>query len=162
VILWLLGLALVLAFGAVVFIGAPYLPTLKNQVTIALDCIDLQPGQMLLELGCGDGRVLAAAAERGWRAVGIEINPFLALIAWARTRRYGDLVQVKVGSFWRVQWPESDGVLVFLIPHFMQQLDEKMRGYGGRLVSIAFTVPEKTPVRVKNSVYLYDYETEAK
>jgi SAM-dependent methyltransferase len=158
VVFWLLGIVAVLAFGAVVFVGAPYLPTLKSQVGIALDLADLRPGQTLLELGCGDGKVLIAAAERGWRAVGIEINPFLALIAWARTRRYGHLVQVRLGSFWRAKWPKSDAVFVFLVPHFMQQLDKKMHQYGGRLVSIAFVIPGKTPAKTKNSVYLYNYE----
>jgi len=155
--LWLLAILAVLAFGAVVFIGAPYLPTLKTQVQIALDLADLQPGDTLLELGCGDGRVLMAAAERGWRAVGIEINPFLAFIAWARTRRYGERVTVRLGSFWNIPWPKSDAVFVFLIPRFMPKLDQKMREYGGRLVSIAFVVPDKTPSRVQNSVYCYEY-----
>lgn len=154
---WFLGILLILTFGAVVFVGAPYLPTLRSQVEIALDLIDLDPGQTLLELGCGDGKVLVAAAERGWRTVGIEINPFLALIAWVRTRRYHGLVQVKVGNFWRIKWPESDGVFVFLIPHFMQRLDQKMQHYGGKLVSIAFTISGRKPKRIKNSVYLYEY-----
>lgn len=155
---WLLAIIAVLAFGAVVFIGAPYLPTLKSQVEIALDLAHLQPGETLLELGCGDGKVLVAAAERGWRSVGIEINPFLACIAWARTRRYGDLVTVRLGSFWNVSWPKSDAVFVFLVPRFMRQLDEKMRQYGGRLVSVAFIIPDKTPSMTKNSVYCYEYD----
>lgn len=155
--LWLFAVIVVLAFGAVVFVGAPYLPTLKNQVDIALDLADLRPGETLLELGCGDGRVLVAAAERGWRAVGIEINPFLAIIAWARTRRYGNLVTVRLGSFWNLRWPKSEAVFVFLVPRFMGQLDKKMRQYGGRLVSVAFVIPDKTPVKTRDSVYCYDY-----
>lgn len=158
---WFLGILLILAFGTVVFVGAPYLPTLRSQVEIALDLIDLKPGQTLLELGCGDGKVLVAAAERGWRTVGIEINPFLALVAWARTRRFGDMVQVRLGSFWREKWPESNGVFVFLVPRFMQRLDEKMYRYGGKLVSVAFTVPGKEPIAAKSSVYMYEYRDDA-
>lgn len=155
-IFWIFG-SIIFVFGAVVFIGAPYLPTLRPQVSIALDLIGLKPGQTLLELGCGDGKVLVAAAERGWKVVGIEINPFLALIAWVRTRRFHGLVRVRLGSFWHTKWPESEGVFVFLIPRFMRLLDEKMKRYGGPLVSVAFSVPGKTPVRAKNSVYLYEY-----
>jgi protein-L-isoaspartate O-methyltransferase len=163
--LWLVCLVVILAFGGVVFIGAPYLPTLRGQVDIALDLIDLKPGQTLLELGCGDGRVLAAAAKRGLKVIGIEINPFLALIAWLRTRRYGGLVRVRLGDFWRMKWPERDGVFVFLVPHFMKELDAQMKRRGGMLVSVAFVVPGKMPVKTKNSVYLYNYslsEQEAK
>lgn len=149
---------IVLAFAGVVFLGAPYLPTLRQQGEAALDLLELQPGQTLLELGCGDGKILIAAAERGWQAVGIEINPILALVAWARTRRFGGRVRVRLGNFWHMRWPKSDGIFVFLVPHFMGDLDAKMRDYGGRLVSVAFTVPDTAAIRTKNGVYLYDYK----
>ena len=161
-VFWLFGGIVILAFGLVVFVGAPYLPTLRSQVETALDLIDLKPGQTLLELGSGDGKVLVAAAERGWNAVGIEINPFLALIAWLRTRRFGGRVRVRLGNFWRGSWPHNDGVYAFLAPHFMQDLDVKMRERGGRLVSVAFKVPGKEPAKVKNSVFLYEYESSSK
>lgn len=67
----------IIIFGFVILFGAPYLPTLKPQIKIALDMLDLQPGQTLIEIGSGDGRVLKAAAERGWNAVGYELNPVL-------------------------------------------------------------------------------------
>lgn len=156
-IFWLVGIIIVLAFGVVVFIGAPYLPTLGRQVTTALDLLDLKPGQTLLELGSGDGKILIAAAERGWNAVGIEINPFLAFLAWARTRRYGKRVRVRLGNFWRLRWPKNDGIFVFLVPHFMPDLDKRMRLQGGKIVSVAFVIPGKKPTRTKNGVHLYDY-----
>jgi SAM-dependent methyltransferase len=84
---WLLVLVLLClgAFAAVIFFGAPYLPTLRPQIQAAFALLELKPGQTLLELGCGDGKVLVAAAEAGYKAVGIELNPILALVAWART-----------------------------------------------------------------------------
>jgi ribosomal protein L11 methylase PrmA len=68
---------LVILFGFVVAFGAPYLPTLRPQITMALDMLDLKKGQTLLELGSGDGRVMMAAAERGWNVIGYELNPLL-------------------------------------------------------------------------------------
>ena len=76
---WLIvALAVILlCFSGVLLVGAPYLPTLTPQVAAALELAALRPGETLLELGCGDGKVLIAAAQQGYRAVGYELNPIL-------------------------------------------------------------------------------------
>ena len=164
IVFWLVwGLAglLVLAYGAVILIGAPYLPTKKAQITDALDLLDLQPGQVVVDLGCGDGSFLKAAAERGLRAVGYEVNPFLAAIAWGRTRRYGRLVKIKLGNFWRADLKTADGMFVFLIGHHMRRLDKMIQKRGGarplKLVSHAFKIPGKKAECQKGPLFLYRY-----
>ncbi|MEX1059039.1 MAG: hypothetical protein WEC17_01255, partial [Candidatus Saccharimonadales bacterium] len=88
-VVWAIGVLMVLAYAFVLPFGAPFLPTLKKQNSEALDLLDLKAGQVFVDLGCGDGRLLAIAASRGLNAVGYELNPFLAFYAWLRTRRYG-------------------------------------------------------------------------
>ncbi len=158
---WLivLGLALLACFAGVMLVGAPYVPTLTPQVKTALELADLKPGQMLLELGCGDGKVLIAAAQAGLKVVGYELNPILALIARLRTRRYKH-VQVVWGNFWRADWPPAEGVFVFLHPRFMARLDKKItqgKYNSVKLVSFAFKIPGKKITQEKNGVYLYTY-----
>src|SRR5476651_1697826 len=87
--LWILAILLVAAWGLSIFFGAPYLPTLKVQRGQALDLLDLKPGQVFYDLGSGDGTMLMLAAARGLKAVCYEINPFLFVFSWLRTRRYG-------------------------------------------------------------------------
>ena len=99
---------LVLMFGFVIFFGAPYLPTLKKQQQEALDLLDLQPGQLLLELGSGDGRLLRMAADRGINVIGYEINPILFLISKISCIGYGDRIQIKLANFWSVELPECE------------------------------------------------------
>ena len=127
-----------------------------------MDLLDLKPGQVFVDLGCGDGRLLALAASRGLRAIGYELNPFLALYAWARTRRYGRQVKVKWGNFWRADLSDADGVFVFLIGHFMQRLDKLISRYSKKhqikLVSNAFKVPGKKPLLRKGALMLYVYK----
>lgn len=159
---WLVvaGVLLILSFGFVLAFGAPYLPTLTPQVEAALELANILPGQTLLELGCGDGKVLVAAAQTGLQTVGYELNPLLALVAWLRTRRFKGQVRVVWGNFWRQEWPEAQAVFTFLLPKYMVKLDTKITQYPHKpvkLVSFAFTVPGREPAAEKAGVYLYEY-----
>lgn len=166
--LLLVALAVVICFAFVLLRGAPYLPTLSKQVVTALDMIELKKGDTLLELGCGDGKVLIAAAERGWKVVGYELNPILAYIAWLRTRRYQGRVRVVWGDFWNKDWPRAEGIFVFLLDSYMEKLDTKITqqyskygkyaGKSVKLVSFAFQVPGKLPKAEKDGLFLYEYK----
>jgi SAM-dependent methyltransferase len=148
---------IMLAFGGVLLRGAPYVPTLHKQGLAALELLNLQPGQTLLELGSGDGKVLVLAARAGLQVVGIELNPFLVVISWLRTRRYRKQVRIIWGDFWRADWPECDGVFTFLLDRFMVRLDGKMQQIKKPLVSFAFKIPGRTVDAERVGVFLYRY-----
>lgn len=156
-IILICGVVVAVCFAGVLLVGAPYLPTLEPQITAAFELLKLKKGQTVLELGCGDGKVLVWAAEHGYRAVGVELNPFLVAVAWLRTRRYHGRVTVRFGNYWRMRWPESDGVFVFLLDKFMPALDKRMKSYKKPLASVAFRVPGRTQTAEKRGVFLYDY-----
>lgn len=158
----LAAIIIVLCFGFVLLFGPPYLPTLTRPAHRAITMLNLKPGQTLLELGCGDGKVLKIAAVAGLNAVGFEINPVLVLVARARTWRYRRQVRVVWGNFWHEKkWPEADGIFVFILPKHMEKLDNKITRWHTRpvkLVSFAFPVPGKhTLLRDKSGVYVYEY-----
>ena len=143
-----------------IIIGAPYLPTLRSQQEIALDLLGLKKGQTLLELGCGDGKVMRAAAQRGYKVIGVEINPILVVISRLRTYKYKKHCKVIWGNYWDMELPECDGIYVFLIDKYMSKLDKKIsKSKLGtvKLASYAFQIPNKKPTAVKNGVYLYTY-----
>jgi SAM-dependent methyltransferase len=161
--IWIVLVVVILAvcFGGVLFFGAPYLPTLTPQVHTALELANLKPGETLLELGCGDGKILIAAAQVGLHAVGYELNPIMALIAWLRTRRFRREVRVVWGNFWTEEWPPADAIFTFLLDRYMVKLDERISSSATRavkLVSFAFKVPNKEAVAEKAGVFLYEYE----
>lgn len=159
-ILGLLAVGVVLCFGFVLAFGPPYLPTLTNQMRIALELADLQPGQSLLELGCGDGKVLIAAAKLGVYAVGFELNPLLVLVCKLRTWRYRKLVRVHWANFWSKEWPATDVIFIFGLPKIMKRLDKKIVQYTSKpvkLISFAFAIPDKKPTKKQGGVLRYDY-----
>jgi hypothetical protein len=164
---WVLLIAavVVLCFGFVVMFGPPYVPTLKPQARIAIEMINLKPGETLLELGSGDGKILKMFAEVGVNGVGYELNPILVIISRLRTWQYRRQVKIVWGNLWNSKkWPEADGIFVFIMQKDMAKLDNKiMQWHAGKskpvkLVSFAFTIPGKRPVKQnKRGVYLYEY-----
>ncbi len=160
-IIVIIGIFLVLIFSFVILFGAPYLPTLKPQAQNALDLLDLQPGQTLLELGSGDGRVLKQAAQKGIQGIGYELNPILVLYSQISCWRYRKLVTFKCRNYWQVKLPECDGIYVFLLDKYMQKLDQKIMQdlhKPVKLVSYAFKIPGRVPIAKKSGLMLYVYK----
>lgn len=151
---------IILLVGFVVFFGPPYVPTLTAQAEAALDLLDLQPGQTMLELGSGDGRVMLAAARRGWNVVGIELSPILVLISIIVTWKYRKQVRVYWGSYWHIPWPPADGIFTFILPRYIAKLDAHVETWHTgtiRLASNTFTIDTKAPIAHKDGVVLYEY-----
>lgn len=160
-VLFLVAVWLVLLFGFVVFFGAPYLPTLKKPKQAAFELLELEPGQTLLELGSGDGTMMLAAAEKGLKVIGYELNPLLVVISLFRTRKYRKHVRIIWANYWWHVWPRTDGIYVFLLDRYMKKLDKKIiQNYpeqNVKLASHAFKIPDKEIFAEKDGVYLYNY-----
>jgi hypothetical protein len=154
------GVVVFLLFSFVILFGAPFLPTLRRQVPKAIELIDLKPGQTLLELGGGDGRVAIAAAQTGINVICFELNPLLVVYSWLRTRRYGKRIKIIWGNYWRRPLPPSDGIFVFLLKPYMSRLNNKIIQEIGRpvkLVSFAYSIPNRSPDGEHDGLYLYKY-----
>ncbi len=164
---WLFALLVLIIgmFGFVLLFGAPYLPTLSSQKKTALELLDLKPGQTLVELGSGDGRMLSYAAQRGIKSIGYELNPLLVLYSKIATFKYRSLITIKLANFWAVPLPECDGIYVFLLDRYMLKLHNKITQEittSVKLVSFAFSIPDNKAVTEKNGMYLYRFTTTPK
>lgn len=84
--MWLIILLLLtMIFGLVVLFGNTYLPILKIKRLESLEFLDLKLGQTLLDLVCGDGRMLAEAVKQGINAIGYEkpiLNSSVKLVTY--------------------------------------------------------------------------------
>lgn len=183
--LFLAGLLIIGLFSFVLLFGAPFLPTLSNRKKDALELLDLKPGQVLLELGSGDGRMLIEAAKLGIKGIGYELNPLLVMYSKLISFKYRKLVTIKLANYWQIRLPECDGIYVFLLNPYMSKLHNKITQEisnrvnpvgtrppkGGRdgsdkllpgsdgvnVVSFAFQIPEKKHAKEINGMYLYVY-----
>ena len=74
----------------------PYLPTDEHVVGPILDFAGVGPGDVFYDLGCGDGRLVVAAARRGATAIGVDID-LLRIRDWVTDRTAPDHLNTKVG-----------------------------------------------------------------
>lgn len=159
IIFWLI-LFLALCFGVAVVFGAPYLPVFSADARKLLDSLGNGHGKKFVDLGCGDGRALILAAQRGYRVVGYEINPLLWLVSKLRSLPYRKQINVRLNSFWSADLSDIDVVYVFLIERFMAKLESKVSGElkeGAVLISYVFKLPRKKPFRTTKNANLYRF-----
>jgi len=117
-----------------------------------LDAGRVKPGDMVYDLGSGDGRVVITAAQKyGAHAVGVELMPDLCRKARERVEAAGlsDRVRIVEGSALRVDLKPADVVTMFFLTNSNERLRpalEKQLHAGARVVSYEFPVRGWKPV----------------
>ena len=110
-------------------LDAPYLPSPLRVVRAALELAEPRPGELLVDMGCGDGRVLVyAAREYGLRGRGYEIDPALTSLARERVEREGleGVVEILEGDLLSAEVGDADLVYVYLTPRLVELVWEKL------------------------------------
>lgn len=132
-------------------------PSAAEGVQAALDLAGVGPGTRFADLGCGDGHVLLAAAERGATVVGIEADPELVEDARSNLADAGIDADIRVGDLLDPQIDLSADVLfTYLAPATLQRLLPRLEQLrGSRLVTIDFDVPGRVPAKRQGPARLY-------
>ncbi|HEX7260050.1 MAG TPA: hypothetical protein VF272_03935 [Candidatus Saccharimonadia bacterium] len=154
-----LAAAVVACFGVGAIMGAPFLPIRNPDIEAALDLAKLKPGQTIIDLGSGDGRILLAAARRGALAIGYEINPLLFAWSLMRTWPHRRRITIHLMSYWHSKLPPADIIYTFLITRYTAKLDKKLKAELSRptaVVSYIFELPRE-PVAQTYNTWLYRY-----
>lgn len=159
---WLIiVLIVVLAFGAIVLRGAPYVPTKRKLLERAFDKLyPLTKDDVLVDIGSGDGIVLRAAADRGARAIGYELNPILVVISRLLSR--DPRISIRLADFWHVALPpETTIVYTFGESRDIKRMFEKaaqaalVHKKELYFMSFGFPVPGEKEEKYDGSFYLY-------
>jgi SAM-dependent methyltransferase len=152
-------------------IFAPYVSAPEHAVDKMLDMANLKPGETLYDLGCGDGRIIIAAAKKyRVKAVGVEISEQLARAAVENARKAGVQNQVKVihQDFMRTDLSDANVVTLYLATTANDMLRPNLERYlrpSTRVVSYDYPIPGWKPIDTKESagrsgvthtIYLYE------
>jgi len=144
--------------------GLPPVPTNPKRIQKALKLANLQPNEILYDLGAGDGRVLLIAArDFEAKAIGIEIGPLQCALIWLKIVANGltQQIQVRWENFYKADLKDADVVFVYatskevmkLAPHLETQMKS-----GSRLVSISADFPEWEPSTIDEYDLIFVYE----
>ena len=131
--------------------GALYVSTSRVRIRAMMDAVPMVRQQILVDLGCGDGRVLHEAQKRyGIRGVGYELNPLAYIRAKLRTLRCRG-IDIRFQDFWKADLSEADVVFCYLFPDVLKPLAQKIGAEvkpGAVVVSANFSIPTLIPNQV--------------
>ena len=145
-------------------LDVPYVPTPEAVVEGMMKLARVKRGDVLYDLGCGDGRVVIAAAKLGARGVGIDLNPERISEAKhnATRAKVTKQVQFRVGDLFETDVSPASVVTLYLLPEVNQRLRPRLwqqLKVGTRVVSHDFDMGDEWPpeqtVRVENKTLYY-------
>ena len=144
--------------------GLPPVPTKPERIRKALKLANLQPNEVLYDLGAGDGRVLLITTrDFGAKAIGIEVGPIQCVWIWLRAvaSGFGNKIQVRWANFYKADLRDADVIFVYATSKEVVKLApylEKQLKMGARVVSISADFPEWEPSTFDNRELIFVYE----
>ena len=102
-----------------------WVPTPPEVITIMLDLANVGPKDLVYDLGCGEGEILIAAARRGARGVGVDLDPVRIRNARANAQKAGvaDKITFYEQDFFKTDISKATVVTLYLLP----ELNERLR-----------------------------------
>ena len=142
-----------------------FVPTPQEVVDEMLKLAKVGSGDVLYDLGSGDGRIPVTAAKRfGIRAIGIDIDPVRILEANENAKKNGvtDLVQFRQENLFKTNFSEATVVTLYLLPDLNVKLRPRLLRElkpGTRIVSHQFDMgtwqPDRTVELNGRTIYLW-------
>ena len=134
----------------------PFVPTPPEVVDRMLELARVKGGDMVYDLGSGDGRIVIRAAKRyGVKGVGVEIDPDLVRLARDNAAREGvaHLVEFRAEDALAVDVTAATVVTLYMLPEFNARLRpilQRQLKAGSRVVSHDFDIEGWRPDKVEH------------
>lgn len=134
-------------------LDVPYEPTPPEVVRAMLQLGQVAPGDVVYDLGCGDGRIVVEAARLGARGVGVDLDPQRIREARANARAAGveKDVDLRVGDLFATDVRPATVVMLFLWPEVNLRLRPRLLAElrpGARVVSHWHDMGDWKPDRI--------------
>ncbi|MGH7816573.1 MAG: SAM-dependent methyltransferase [Candidatus Binatia bacterium] len=132
----------------------PFVPTPIEVVDKMLELAEVKKGDVVYDLGSGDGRIVIRAAQKyGVRAVGIEMDSLLLAKARKDAKAAGvsHLVQFRTEDALKADISQATVITLYMLPWFNEAMKPSFQKYlkpGARIVAHDFGIegwePDKT------------------
>lgn len=133
----------------------PFEPTPQQVVPEMLKLARVGPGDVVYDLGCGDGRIVIAAAKLGARGVCVDIDPQRIRESRANAERAGVTERIRFleQDLFETEIGDATVVTLFLWPSVNERLKPKLRRElrpGTRVVSYVHSMGDWRPGETLN------------
>jgi trans-aconitate methyltransferase len=135
--------------------AAPYVPSPVEVVDAMLDLAGVRQDDVVYDLGCGDGRIVVAAARKfGARGVGVDVDSDLIVEARRRAEAAGVSARTRFeeADIFETDIRPATVVALYLMPAALKKLKPKLLAElkpGARIVSFTFPIDDWPPAKVK-------------
>jgi SAM-dependent methyltransferase len=135
----------------------PFVPTPPQVVDAMLKLAEVKGSDFVIDLGCGDGRIVVAAAKKfRARGRGVDFNPKRIEEAKANAREAGvsDRVEFAQGDFFEADIHDATVVTLYLLPGVNLKLRPKLLKelkVGSRIVSHSFDMGDWEPDKTEHA-----------
>ena len=127
------------------------LKTVSSDIAVIkamLEVAQVDEDDVVLDPGCGDGRILVEAAKLGARAIGIELNRSTADVTFTKLRN-NPLIRVYHGDSTKASFQNANVVVMFMYPEVIDRLSHQFlkMPVGSRVVSLSHDIPGFSTVK---------------
>lgn len=123
-----------------------WVPTPQKLVDTMLDMAELKAGELIMDLGSGDGRTVITAAKRGARAMGIEYNEDMVELSKKNAAAAGvsETATFEKADLFETDLSKAQVITMFLLPTINMKLRPTLLDLkpGTRIVSNTFTMED--------------------
>ncbi len=142
----------------------PFVPSPQEVVDKMIELAGVKKDDVVYDLGSGDGRIVIAAAKKGAKAVGFEIDPELLMTSRENIRKAGaeDRAEIRNQDILTVDLSDASVVTMYLLPEVNLKLKPRLLSQlkpGSRVVSHSFDMgdwkPDKTARVNGRTIYLW-------
>lgn len=142
----------------------PFVPSPQEVVDRMIELSSVKKGDLVYDMGSGDGRIVIAAAKKGAKAVGFEIDGDLVKESRENIRKAGvqNLAEIRQQDILSVDFSAASVITMYLLPDVNLKLKPKLLRQlkpGSRVVSHSFDMGDWPPDKVEQvngrTVYLW-------
>lgn len=139
--------------------NAPFITTPDPVVEQMVEMAELKEGDLAYDLGCGDGRIIIAAAlKTKCRGIGLDIDPQRIAEARENAKLHGveHLVEFRQQDIFTADLSDADAVLMYVLPWMTRKLIPQLRQLkpGSRIVSHQFKLGDEPELAPQQTVPL--------
>lgn len=177
IILFLAFIFIILVFGILIFftflrdtflVRIPFVPVRKRGLEKIIQTLNMKDGDVLFDLGCGDGRVLLEATKGAPQISGVGVEKGIAPFCISYVKSVQSPIKIKYGEILEVDVSKATHIFCYLSTEMMQKLSHKFLAEcksGTKILSCDFQIPEWKPIetvfltagadKLSRTLYLY-------